>query len=441
MRACTLLLAALTLAGLSASGQVAPRETLAIVRAKAYLNPGQAPVENATIVIVNGRVVAAGVAVQVPHGTRTIDAMGRIVTPGLMNSDSQMGLVETGTADTTDAAVTTGRFGSAFDVRYALNPNSTLLPVARADGLTRAIVLPTGSASAPFNGLGAVLRLSEGPNILDVPGAAMVVEVGGMVVPKSGGSRSAQWMSIRSALEEARQLASPDGSHGRKPQGPAGEDAAPAGALSRTNLDALLPVIERRIPLVILASRESDLREAVAVVDDYKIRVVLIGAEEGWRVADLLASRHIPVVLDPFASTPATYDQMGASLDNAALLDRAGVVISFKAAFVHVSYNAGIAIRIGAGVAVANGLPWAHALMALTVNPAKTWGIDDHYGTLQPGQEADLVLWDGDPFEPVSAPVLLLIQGRQISLDTRQRALERRYSPDHAHDPIPPGFR
>jgi len=179
----------------------------------------------------------------------------------------------------------------------------------------------------------------------------------------------------------------------------------------------------------------------VSLVDDYKIRVVIIGADEGWRVADLLASHKIPVVLDPYASTPATYDQIGARLDNAALLDRAGVVISFKAAFVHVSYNAGIAIREGAGIAVANGLPWPRALKALTVNPAETWGIAAHYGTLRPGEDADLVIWDGDPLEPMSAPVMVLVCGKQVSLETRQTDLEKRYRPSHAGDSEPPGFR
>jgi imidazolonepropionase-like amidohydrolase len=132
---------------------------------------------------------------------------------------------------------------------------------------------------------------------------------------------------------------------------------------------------------------------------------------------------------------------MGGRLDNAALLDRAGVVISFKAAFVHVSYNAGIAIREGAGIAVANGLPWQQALKALTVNPAVTWGIEDHYGTLEPGKDADLVMWDGDPLEPSSAPALVLVRGKEVSLETRQTDLEKRYRPSLSGNPIPPAFR
>ncbi len=336
-----------------------------------------------------------------------------------MNSASQLGLVETGTADTTDSAITTGPLGAAFDLKYALNPNSTLLPVTRADGLTRAMVLPTHSATPPFDGLGTVLRLSEGPEILDRPDAEVVATVGGMVAPESGGSRSAQWMVIRMALDAASTRSSARGLHQQT-------IAETPRILAPINLAALAPVLQRRVPLVIMASRDSDLRQTIALVDDYKIHVVIIGADEAWRVAGLLASHKIPVVLDPYASTPATYDQIGARLDNAAILDRAGVIISFKAAFVHVSYNAGIAIREGAGIAVANGLSWPHALKALTLNPAITWGIDNHYGTLDPGKDADLVLWDGDPLEPSIAPVFVFVRGNQVSLETRQTALERR---------------
>ena len=408
-------------------------QTFAVTHATAYFHPGDAALQDATLLITNGKIAACGLHVAVPVGTKIIDAKGRIVTPGLMNSGSQLGLVETGTADTTDSAVASGPLGAAFDVKYALNPNSTLLPVARADGLTRAMVLPTHSATPPFDGLGAVLRLSEGAEILDRSDAAVVATVGGMIAPDSGGSRSAQWILIRMALTAEANRA-PTSGHPPQMTGDASR------LLNPVNLAALEPVLRRRIPLVIAASRESDLRQAIALEDDYKIRVVVIGAEEGWRVADLLASHKIPVVLDPYASTPATYDQIGARLDNAAILDRAGVVISFKAAFVHVSYNAGIAIREGAGIAVANGLPWAHALRALTLNPAMTWGIDAHYGSLEPGKDADVVLWDGDPLEPSSAPVLVFVRGEQVLLETRQTALERRYRPALNSNPLPPGY-
>jgi imidazolonepropionase-like amidohydrolase len=413
--------------GMALSAQSSPDASsgpIAIVHAKAYLVPGKPAVQNATVVIANGKIKAAGAGLAVPPGVRVIDAKGRILTPGLMNSDSQLTLTETLGQETTDSRISKGPFGSSFDVEYAVNPNSTVIPVVRAQGLTRATVLPTGSAEPPFNGQGAVLRLSEDADILDLPRAAVVAQIGGMVSPAAGGSRSAAWMLLRRALTAAQ-----------------GNNGSSAGKLDPEDRAALLPVLERKIPLALIVHRESDLRQAVAIADDYKVRVVLVGAEEAWRIADLLASRKIPVVLDPYADAPHTFDEIGARLDNAAILNRAGVPISFMGTFVDVTYNAGTSIREGAGIAVANGLPWNEALKALTLNPAMTWGISDHYGSLEPGKDADAVLWDGDPLQPGNAPMAVWVGGKQVSLETRQTDLERRYSPANMGSPIPPAYR
>lgn len=403
---------------------------IAIVHAKAYLVPGKPAIQDATVVIANGKIEAAGAGLTVPTGARVIDAKGRILTPGLMNSDSQLALTETEGQETTDRKVSKGSFGPSFDIEYALNPNSTVLPVVRAQGLTRAMVMPTGSAEPPFNGEGAVLRLSEGADILDLPRAAVVVQIGGMVAPATGGSRSAAWILLRRAL-----TATQESMDGTKPGKSLADNFSPY------DRDALLPVLQRKIPLVLVVHRESDLRQAVAIAAGYNVRVVLVGAEEAWRIATLLASRKIQVVLDPYSDVPHTFDEIGARLDNAAILDRAGVEVSFMGTFVDVNYNAGRSIREGAGIAVANGMPWNDALKALTINPAKTWGISDHYGSLEPGKDGDIVLWDGDPLQPSSAPVLMFVRGQQVSLETRQTDLERRYSPAHMTSPIPPAYR
>lgn len=406
---------------------------IAVIHAKAYLTPGENAIDNATIVIEDGKVRAAGAGVSVPVGFRVIDAQGAIVTPGLMNSSSRLALTETEVADNTDSGVTSGPFGEDFDPEYGLNANTTVIPVVRADGLTRAVVLPTSSAAPPFAGEAAVLVLNEGAQILDKARAAVVARVGGMLSGSSGGSRAAQWMLLRTALEAAQR-------NGKTPAAGAAQLASFAGT-TPDNLAALKPVLDGKIPLVIAASRESDLRQAIALVDDYKIRVVLVGAEEGWRVAPLLAARHIAVVLNPYTDSPSTFDQIGSRLDNAAILDKAGVQISFEGAFVHVTTNAGMAVREGAGIAVANGMPWNHALRAITSGAAETWGIADHYGTLEPGMDADLVVWDGDPLEPMTNPVLVMVQGREVSLDNRQRMLERRYAPALMDSKVPAGYR
>lgn len=420
-------------AALAAAQGPAPQAAIAVVHAKAYLVPGTPATENATIVIGGGKVLQAGSGIAVPSGVRVIDARGAIVTPGLMNSNSKLALTETGGEENTDAGVSSGPLGEAFDPAPALNAASTVIPIVRADGLTRAAVLPTGSGAPPFSGLASVLVLRPGADLLDRPAAAVVARVGGMLVHSNGGSRAAQWLLLRSALESAARLGKP---------AVAGEPAlASFAGTSGENLAALKPVVEGKIPLVIAASRESDLRQAMALVDALKIRVTVVGGEEGWRVAHELAARHIAVVVDPFTDSPTSWDQIGARLDNAALLDRAGVQVLMEGSFVSVTYNAGMATREGAGLAVANGMPWDHALRAITLGPAVAWSIADHYGSLEPGKDADLVIWDGDPLQPRTNPVLVMVEGNEVSLDNRQRMLERRYAPANVDAPVPPAYR
>ena len=409
----------------------ASAETVAVVGAKAYTLTRAAPIENATIVIRDGRVETVGAGLAAPAGARVIEARGRVVTPGLMNAGSQLGLLEVSSVpDTNDQAVATGPLGASFDVEYALNPNSTLLPLARADGLTRVGAYPGGSANAPFAGLAAVLRLSEGPRILDLPRAVMFARMGGMAAARSGGSRAAEWVLLRNALDEARQYA-------RGPRTGQPRDQL----LNHLDAEALAPVIAGKTPLAVAAARESDIREAIRLAEDYGVRVIIFGGAEAWRAADALAAHRIPVILDPFDDMPATFDETGARLDNAALLQRAGVTIAFTLPGIHLSHNAGSVIREAAGLAVANGLPWMEALKALTVNPARIWGIEAHYGSIAPGKDADLVIWDGDPLEPSSAPAMVMVRGAEVSLTTRQSLLRDRYSPAHGADPWPPGYR
>jgi hypothetical protein len=171
--------------------------------------------------------------------------------------------------------------------------------------------------------------------------------------------------------------------------------------LNRLDLDALRPWSRGRFRSRSgrSASRTSATRCSRL---DYKLRIVIVGGAEAWRVAPELAREHVAVVLDPLAALPMTYDEIGARRDNAARLAKAGVTIAFTVTGqgIYLSYDAGSALREGAGVAVANGLPYADALRALTLNPAQIWGVGKKYGTLEPGRDADLVIWDGDPLEP-----------------------------------------
>lgn len=409
---------ALGLLGLAAAS-ASQAQSLAIVHAKAWTGTGNVAVEDATIVVRNGEIVSIASGGPAPAGLEVIDAGGKTVTPGLFSGATQIGLLElSGTDDTTDEAVTTGKLGAAFDIAPALNSNSLLVEQARSDGIIWALSYPSGSAVAPFLGQAALVRLQDG-QILERAKAAVFARISGSAASDAGGSRAAEWTLLRRALDEAKMLKA-----GRLPP-------ADDRLFSRIDVEALQPVISGTTPLAIQTDRASDLREAIRLKRDYQLKLVLVGAVEAWTVADELARDRIPVILDPAADLPINYDALGARLDNAAILDRAGVPLGITATanYIDTNYNVGVSSRTAAGIAVANGLPYASAIRSLTSGPASIWGASAEAGSIAPGKDADLLIWDGDPLEPSSAPAVTIVAGRQVSTLTREQQLAKRYSP------------
>lgn len=336
--------------------------TLAVVHAKAWTLTADKPVENATVVITDGKVVSVAAGGAAPEGARVIDAKGQTVTPGLMHPATQLGLIEvSGATETADGSVTVGPLGASFDIQYAINRNSALIQLARTDGVTRAISFPGSTFVAPFAGTGALLHLVEAGDPLERAGIGVFAVIGNRSSTGAGGSRAASWKLLRVALDNAR----------------AGLAAPPSPATRTPEFAALEPVLSGKIPLAISTNRESDIRQALQLAKDYTLRVVIIGGAEAWLAARELAAAKIPVILDPQANLPSSFDGIGARLDNAALLHKAGVMIatSVVANGVQLSYNAGLSMREGAGLAVANGLPYIEALKSITTTPAKIWGV------------------------------------------------------------------
>ena len=379
---------------------------LAVIHAQAWTMSGDAAVSDATIVIDDGRILSVKAGGRPPDDATVIDAGGKPVTPGLVNAAAQLGLIEVSSASATrDAASQAKGMGASFDVSFALNGNSTLVSLARADGLTAALSMPAPSKDAPFSGLAALTRLRPGADILDRAGVALFCAIGGGQWKEDANSRAAQWQLLYAAFDKR------DDAKSRK----TADDAV------------IADVLAGKIPLAIVTDRESDIRQAVRFAAVKKIRVVIVGGAEAWRAADLLAQAKIPVVLNPMANLPASFDELGNRLDAAALLDKAGVTVAFGrvGGGIEESYNAGLVLREVAGIAVANGLPYPTALRAITVTPRAIWGGEA--ATLEKGGRADLVIWDGDPLETSSNAVAVIIEGEQVSTENRQRALAKRY--------------
>ena len=399
-------------------------ETIAITGATVWTNAADTPVKNATIVISEGRIVSIGSGTPSPPGARVLAAAGMVITPPLDAAATQIGLVEVASAsDTDDRAVSSGVLGAAFDVSLGVDANDLTVQAARAAGVRRALVFPGPAGNSIFAGQAARLTLAGTADIVDRARAAMVVTAGGAAARVAGGSRAAIWGLLRNALTEARALRGTPGPYKPRDQ-----------LQNHAEIEALQPVLDRRMPLAVFANREADIRQAIAIGKDFAIAVVIIGGAEAWRVADLLAARHVAVIIDPLDELPVSFDVLGARRDNAALLAKAGVTLSFLVSGqgIYLSYNVGPALREGAGIAVANGLPYATAIRAITQTASRIWDAPaaaNSIGALVPGAAADLVIWDGDPLEPASAPVTVMIGAREISLQTRQTLLRDRYRP------------
>lgn len=414
-----------------ALGSMANAQTIAIQGATLVTGTGAA-LPGATIVIQNGIVTAAGTAAPVPAGATLIDGTGKTVTPGLFVSSSDLGIEEVSAVDqTNDSNAENKDFAVAYDPSYAVNPASSLIPLARVGGITRAVIMPAaafgdgahaheadtaGHVDEPmFHGQPAIIHTGAAPDILVRTRIGVALPFGENAASNAGGSRSLTVAILKAALEDARHYAANKAAFN---QGGTREYS-----LSRQDLEALQPVAKGEAPLFLAVSRAADIRLALRLAKEEKLKLVLLGVEEGWIVADEIAAAGVPVVVKPTTNIPNRFEIQRARLENAALMEKAGVtVIITTTADGHYANQ----VRFEAGTAVAYGMPKDKALAAITSRPAAIFGVKDA-GVIVVGKPADLVLWAGDPLEPTVLAEKVFVNGTEQSLQTRARALERRY--------------
>jgi len=390
-----------------------------IQHGKIYTVGAAGTINDGDVLIENGKVAAVGQNLPVPDGATIIDAKGKPVTPGLMASYTQLGIEEVEMVnETNDTKADQDLDSAAFDVADAINPNSTLIPIARIAGVTRSLTAPVMGSSV-FYGQAAVIDLGTGHDLIDKRHAAVLVTLGPVGSDIDRGTRPDTWAKFREVLDDAREYwANRAGYH--RPGGSRDQRSA------RIDLEALGPVVKGEEPLLVHAERASDIRQAVRYATANHLKIVILGAEEGWMVAKDLADAHVPVIIDAQHNLPNSFSDIGATLRNAARMDAAGVTVTFMPESMNPAQFARTIAQV-AGNAVAYGMPWDHALAAITKYPAEVWGIADHYGTLEGGKDADVVIWDGDPLEVTSAPTAVFIKGAQIPLVSRQTMLRDRY--------------
>lgn len=439
---------AVAAAVLTLSATAALAQTVAITNGRILTGSGE--IERGTVVIRDGRIVAVGATVAMPAGAEVIDAQGGVITPGFVAVDSGLGGVEVSAlSDTNDLRQSSNSLSAAFDLSWGLDPDSFTLPVARLGGITRAIVVPQhpgssgghvheddtaglgeGGLHSPglFAGQAAAIHLAQGTDILVQPRIAMVAPFGDAGAGVAGGARGAEYTLFREILREVRLYAANRAAYDR--------GGLRDLMLSRADLEALIPVAQGRMPLIISVHRAADIRMVLRLAREEGLDIILDGAEEGWRVADEIAAAGVPVIINPLSNLPQSFEVRGATMENAARLHAAGVVIAIKGN--EGSVHRARETRYNAGNAVAHGLPYEAAIAAITVNPARIFGLEDRFGGIRAGVAADVVVWTGDPLEPLSQPTAIFINGERQPIESRALELRDRYQ---VRTPMPPAYR
>ena len=351
------------------------------------------------------------------QGDTVIDAEGKIVTPGFIASDTEIGIVEIGALSVTRDDQSS-IYSIGFSIHDAFNPNSTLIPWNRSNGITSAITLPRNTSS-PIGGLGSFFSLNGSLQIDSEQDIAMIGRIGG----SSSSSRSEMLaltddiLSFASTLNNKSMKSNLDINQ-------IIDDSSLADYLELKPRDvkALYRLINEKLPLIIKANRASDILKLLELKKKYNLNLIIIGAQEASLVAKEISTSNTPLIVNPTNNIPGSFDELASNINLSSRLEKEGVKLMFNASRDH-NYHL---IRQGAGIAVANGMSYGGAIRALTSNVAKSFNIANR-GEIKPGNIADIVIWEADPLEPSSMPEKVFINGVDMDLTTRSTRLRDRY--------------
>jgi imidazolonepropionase-like amidohydrolase len=386
-------------------------ETVAIINAKIYTMNG-APIENGVLILKGGKIEDIGTGIQTPAGARVIDASGKIVLPGFIDSNCHVGLEEINQVKATvDDSEATDPVTPQLSVVDAFYPDSKTIGVTRSNGITVGIISPADENV--FTGMSAVVEFSgnrldqivlQSPSALHVTlGEAPKATYGER--NKIPSTRMGTAYLLRETFQKAKEydLKWKDQSKSKSDKGKERE--------RNLKWEAVLQVLQGKIPLVVSAHRVDDILTAIRVADEFGITNLVINhGTEAYKISGILAQKKIPVLVGPVTTQPDRMETSGARYDNAALLQKAGVMIAIQTNDAHNARN----LPYEAGIAVANGLPYDEALKAITVNPARIFKIDQQIGTLEKGKRANFIIANGDPMEPKTVIEKVFIGGVEM---------------------------
>ena len=387
-------------------------------------------IENGTVVIANGKIAAVGATASIPSGAKVIDGKGLSVYPGMMDADTEIGLTEIGSVAGSVDTSEIGDNNANIRVDVAIHPDSSHVAVTRVNGVTSALTAPRGGLIA---GQSAILNLdgwTPREMIVKSPVAMHINWPGGGGGRGFGGEFGGQQRSATELRrEQERQIESLKKIlRDAAAYGDAKDARAKDPSLPKQNVDlkleALIPVVRGQMPVVINANLERDIKSAIAFVGEMKLKAIISGGAEAYRVADQLKAKNIPVIVGPVLRVPVREDDpYDAAFTNAGLLSKAGVKIAFQTNDSAYSRN----LPYHAGMAAAFGLPKEEALKAVTIYPAEIFGIADRVGSIEQGKIANLIVTDGDPLEIRTQIKHVFISGRDIPLTSRHTELYEKY--------------
>ncbi len=386
-------------------------------------------IQNGSVLVRNGKIVGVGQNLTAPSGTQLIEGKGLHVYPGMIDSGTTVGLTEIGAVRESSDVSEIGKFNPQLRAAVAVNPSSEHVPVTRANGITSIIALPAGEL---ISGQASLMHLDgwTSDDMTVKGGAAMHLRMPSIQTRVNGrffddappGGPGMGFDEARKRYEtQMRELNDFFESAHRYQKAKA---AHLPGFEQDLRFEAMLPVINGEMPVLISATRERAIRDAIAFGEKQKIKIILTDATEANKVAAELAAKKIPVILGPTLSLPAAEDDpYDLPFTTPGDLYKAGVKFAFASNSVEFSRN----LPYQAATAVAFGLPHDEAMKAITVNAAQIWGVDKQLGSIEEGKWADLMITDGDPLETPTQVKQLFIKGRAVDLDNKHHRLYEKY--------------
>jgi imidazolonepropionase-like amidohydrolase len=400
-------------------------------------------IANASVLVEDGKIVEVGVKVTVPKGAKVIDGKGLHVYPGMIDSATELGLGEIGSVRETSDTGELGDFNPQLHALVAINPASEHIPVVRANGITSAMALPfiPGGGGGRFGGPPPSLITGQ-PAMIHLDGwtwedmavkKSTAVELVFPTINTGGGRRGGAedspfapprtpYADAKRAYDRRMRDLNAFFENARRYQ--ISKAAGASGLKADLKYEAMIPVLEGKMPLMITAVRERAIHDAIAFGDKQKIRIVIAGGREFGKTLAELKAKNIPVIAGPTLALPLQEDD---PYDSAFTLPgelyKAGVKFAFGSFGNQFSRN----LPYQAGTAVAFGLPYEEALKAVTINAAEIWGVADQIGSIEKGKWADLMITDGDPLETKTQVKRLFIKGKDVDLANKHTRLYEKY--------------